>query len=137
MIDRWKKAAKPIREAMNKAGAFLSKEQASTVVALYPAMVYDGSLITGGTRINWGGTLKQARTDLWATEQNNPDNAPNLWETVVYRDGYREIPEQITAENAFNIGDRGWWKDVLYESTIAANVWTPDQYPGGWKVVEP
>jgi hypothetical protein len=126
-----------IRTQVEAGAAALPDMDASVEPTLSRAMHYDGKLIPAGTRINWGGTLKQARTDLWATEQNNPDNAPNLWETVVYRDGYREIPEQITAENAFNIGDRGWWKDVLYESTIAANVWTPDQYPGGWKAVDP
>lgn len=33
-------------------------------------------------------------------------------------------------------GECGWWCDVLYRSTIAANVWTPEAYPAGWEAVQ-
>lgn len=40
----------------------------------------------------------------------------------------------ITAGTAFALDECGWWGDTLYRSTISANVWTPEQYPAGWKV---
>ena len=130
------KAAKVIRAIMNKAGAMLTDAQASTVVQLYPSLRNDGALIQTGTRINWNGQLKRAAVDLWDTEQNNPDNAPDLWEDVNYRDGYRIIPEVITVGLAFNEGEIGWWGDTLYRSKIPANVYTPAAYPDGWEVYE-
>lgn len=38
--------------------------------------------------------------------------------------------------DAYNIGDRVTYNGKVYESTINANVWAPDAYPKGWKVVE-
>ena len=109
---------------------------ASIAPELYNRMRFDGSLIMAGTRINWNGQLKKAAVDLWDTEANIPGNAPTLWEDIQYRLGYRIIPETITAGLAFSEGECGWWGDVLYKSTISANVWTPEQYPAGWELVE-
>ena len=30
----------------------------------------------------------------------------------------------------------GWWNNNLYQSTIAANVYTPAQYPAGWILIQ-
>ena len=105
---------------------------ASIAPEMYDHMQYDGSLIEHGTRINWNNTLKRAAVDLWDAEQNNPNNAPTLWEDILYKQGIRIIPETITVGTVFAKGERGWWKDKLYESLIDANVYTPDQYPAGW-----
>ncbi len=126
-------AAKRLRGAMDAAGAMLTDQQASTVTALYPAMPCTGELIRAGMRINWRGTLKRAACDLWATEENNPANAPSLWEDVLYRKGHRIIPDVITAGLSFAKGECGWWKDALYESLLDNNVWTPDAHPDGWQ----
>ena len=109
---------------------------ASIAPELFPGLKQDGSLIKVGTRIKWNGTLKRAAIDLWDTMENDPDNAPALWEDIQYRLGYRIIPETITAGLVFSEGECGWWGDVLYKSTISANVWTPEQYPAGWELVE-
>lgn len=109
--------------------------QASCAVSVYPTLKENSALVSAGTRINWNGTLKRAAVDLWDTAENNPDNAPTLWEDVNYRDGYRIIPETITAGLAFAVGECGWWNDVLYRSKLEANVYTPEQYPAGWETV--
>ena len=114
----------------------LDDATASTVIPLYGGMKYDGALIKAGTRINWNGTLKRAAVDLWDREDSNPDNAPNLWEDILYREGYRIIPSVITVGLAFADGEIGWWDDELYRSKLEANVHTPEQYPDGWERVE-
>lgn len=63
--------------------------------------------MSAGTRINWGGVIKQAAVDLWDTDTNTPDNAPTLWEDIAYRQGYRIIPATITAGTAFAQGECG------------------------------
>ena len=135
-MNKWLEAAKPVREAMDKAGGMLNDAEASTVTEIYPTLKQDGQLVKAGTRINWYGQLKRAAVDLWDTIENNPDNAPVLWEDINYKDGYRIIPDVITAGTAFELGERGWWKNKLYESLMAANVYTPDEYPSGWRLVE-
>lgn len=125
-----------LKEMMHKAAASLDDKDASTAAELFPVMKYDGSLISYQTRINWNGTVKMAAVDLWDTEENNPDNAPALWSDLKYRDGIRIIPEVITAAEMFAKGEQGWWNEDLYESLIDANVYTPIQYPQGWKKIE-
>lgn len=109
---------------------------ASECAELFPKLKDNGKLVKAGTRINHNGTIKRAAVDLWDTKENNPDNAPTLWEDIEYRDGYRIIPEIITVGKAFALGECGWWDDTLYKSLIAANVYTPEQYTVGWETVE-
>ena len=136
-MGKWTEAARELRRVMNQAGEMLTDAQASEVAALYPVLMEDGSLVKSGTRINWKGRLMRAASDLWDRPENNPDNAPALWEEINYRGGYRVIPETITAGTAFAKGECGWWGDVLYESIFdGQNVWTPEQYPAGWKEAE-
>lgn len=109
---------------------------ASRAVEFHPELKENGALISAGTRINWNGRLKRAAVDLWDTAENNPDNAPSLWEDLEYRNGFRIIPEVITVGKAFAEGEVGYWGDVLYRSKVNANVYTPEQYAGNWEIVE-
>ena len=109
---------------------------ASIAPELFPGLKQDGSLIKVSTRIKWNGTLKRAAVDLWDTPENNPDNAPALWEDIQYRLGYRIIPETITVGLAFSEGECGGGGDVLYKSKVNANVYTPEQYASNWELVE-
>ena len=109
---------------------------ASRAVEFHPEMQYNGALIPNGTRINWKGKLKRAAVDVWDTKENNPDNAPTIWEDIAYRDGFRIIPEVITATLAFKQDEIGWWGDKLYRSKVNGNVYTPDVYPANWELIE-
>lgn len=127
--------ARKLRNAMMDIASALDDVKASTAPDMFPRMKYDGKLIPAKTRINWNGQLKRASVDIWDTVENNPDNAPALWEDISYRDGYRIIPATVTATLAFSAGERGWWGDTLYCSTMDGNVYTPEQYPDGWEAV--
>lgn len=132
-MGRWTDAAMRVRSAMDIAGGALDDAIASRAAAIYPTMQYDGGLIKAGTRIQWGTALKRAAVDLWDTKENDPDNAPALWEDIMYRDGIRIIPEVITPGLAFAKDELGWWKGEVYRSLIPSNVYTPEQYPAGWE----
>ena len=134
-MGKWTEMVSAMIRTMDKAGAMLDDSQASTVTDLYPSYHTDGSLVKAGSRINWRGVLKRAAVDLWATDENSPDNAPSLWEDINYRDGYRVLPETITVGTAFAKDELGWWEGELYRSLIDANVWTPTAYPAGWEMV--
>ena len=125
-----------LRAIIETAAASLDDKTASTAPTLFPRLKQDGSLIEAGTRINHNGSIKRAAVDLWDTVDNSPDNAPTLWEDILYRDGYRIIPDVITAGTAFALDELGWWGDKLYKSLLEANVYTPEQYPRGWELQE-
>lgn len=124
-----------LRSLVEQAVASLDDKTASTAVILSRKMQYNGKLIKAGTRIRWGNVLKRSTVDIWDTEQNNPDNAPTLWEDLLYKNGYRIIPEIITVTLAFSEGECGWWGDKLYRSKKDANVYTPAVYPANWEMV--
>ena len=127
--------ARQLRAMIEAAAGNLTDADASTAAELFPRLKQDGSLVSAGTRINWNGKVKRAAADLWDRTENNPDNAPTLWEDLAYRDGIRIIPETITAGLAFAKDELGWWGDTLYKSLLDANVWTPEQNASGWEKV--
>ena len=126
--------AMTLRGIIEQASASLPDSSASEAPELFPGMKLDGSLVNSGTRINWNGTIKKAKVDLWDMEINDPDHAPDLWADIDYRDGIRIIPETITTSLAFSKGELGWWGDVVYRSKADANVFTPSQYPDNWEI---
>lgn len=128
--------ARTLRKNIIASSASLEDKVASETPELFGRLNENGDLIKAGTRVNWNGSLKRAAADLWDTKENNPDNAPTLWEDIAYKEGYRIIPEVITAGTAFMKDERGWWKDTLYKSVLDNNVWTPEQNPSGWEEVE-
>lgn len=129
------KEARAFRSLVVQGATSLDDKTVSTAPDVLPRMQYDGSLIKNGTRINWGGAIKRAASDLWDREDQNPDNAPTLWEDVLYRDGIRIIPNQITVGLAFRENELGWWGDTLYRSLRDNNVYTPSEYPNWWEAV--
>ena len=124
-----------IRALAMKSAVEMTDANASTLPEMFPTLKRNGELVKNGTRINWNGRLKRAAVDLWDTIENDPDHAPTLWENIDYSNGYRTIPEVITAGLAFAKGELGWWKDAVWESLQDNNVWNPDQFAAGWKKI--
>lgn len=131
--------AEKLRELIVKSSVSLSDQEASEGVELFPKMKYSGELIHVGTRINWNGIVKKAAVDLWDTGENNPDNAPTLWEDIDYIDGIRKIP--ITDSGIFNAtlafaeNEEGYSTvdNSIYISNVNGNVYTPQLVPSNWK----
>lgn len=110
---------------------------ASTVASLLPGLKNDGSFLEAGSRINWRGVVKRAKVGLWQRVDQNPDNAPTLWDDILYKDGIRIIPAVITAELKFGMDELGWWTDgLIYQSKLEVNTWTPVENPDGWKLAD-
>ena len=124
-----------LRSVVEQAAASLDDKTASTAVTLFPRLKGNGELVKAGARIHWRGVVKKAVVDLWDRKENDPENAPGLWEDILYKNGYRMIPEVIPVTSAFAEGECGWWDGVLYRSAVDANVYTPEQYPAHWEMV--
>ena len=127
--------AKAFLEAIVNMREGATDAQASLAVGVYPKLKANGGLIKAGTRINHNGTIKRAAVDLYDTAEHSPDNAPSLWESIDYKEGYRLIPETITVGTAFGLNECGWWGEELYKSLLDSNVWTPEANPSGWEEV--
>jgi len=125
-----------LRGIVEIASASLDDKTASEAAALFPRLKGGGQLIKAGTRVNFSGKIKRAAVDLWDTEANDPLSAPALWEDIAYRLGYRIAPDTFTATNAASKGERLWFGELLYESQMDGNVYTPESYPAGWEKVQ-
>lgn len=130
------KRARELRKSAKFGVLDLEDKDASEVVSLFDGMTYTGELISAGTRINHNGMLFKAAVDLWNTVENNPDNAPDIWERILYHNGIRIIPETITVTSAFAEGEKGYWEadGNVYISKVNNNVYTPEQYADNWKL---
>lgn len=131
-----------LRALVEKAVLSLDDKDASKAACLFPRLrcdkeqTADTPAIPAGSRINWGGKLKTNKVTLWDTEANNPDNLPDMWADIAYRDGHRIAPDVFTPENAAALDECMWFGDELYRSKAAGNVYTPVQAPGSWEKVQ-
>ena len=69
-------------------------------------------------------------TDRFVKAAGEEPKAP---EPAVEQPTAPEYRQPSGAHDAYKQGDRVTYNGVVYESTINANVWTPDAYPQGWK----
>lgn len=80
--------------------------------------------------------LYQVLQDHTSAEEWTPDTAVSLYKPIgVSESGYPEWVQPLGASDAYNTGDIVSYNGVLYESTIDGNVWSPVDYPQGWKEV--
>lgn len=121
----WTDAAKPVRDAMDVAGAMLTDEQAATAVALYRHWE-SGIEYAAGDRRTHNGTLYKCLQAHTAQETWNPAEAPSLWAKVLIPDP-DVIPEweQPDSTNPYMKGDKVTHNGKTWVSLVDNNVWEP------------
>ena len=127
-----------IREIIEKASASLEDTDALDAVELFPLWA-DGVAYSVGERVQYDGKLYKVVQAHTSQADWTPPTVPALF-TEVAKPGEIPVWKQPTgAQDAYNKGDKVWYPDVnttVYESVIDSNVWSPNDYPQGWKVVE-
>ena len=132
--------AQAIREAMDIAGANLTEEQALVCVRLYREWEAGKDYITGEFftyGVNGVGDPQLYKVNQNHTSQADwmPDITPALYTPIGLDDsGYPVWAQPTGAHDAYNTGDIVNYNDILYQSTIDGNIWSPDAYPAGWTV---
>ena len=127
-----------IREMIEKASASLPDADAIEAAELFPAWAV-GVAYSVGERVQYDGKLYKVVQAPTSRADWTPDKTPALFAEVA---APGEIPvwkQPTGAQDAYNKGDKVWYPDVnttVYESVIDSNVWSPNDYPQGWKVVE-
>lgn len=67
-----------------------------------------------------------------------PDKTPALFRRLSKVEEVDEVPEFVRptgAHDAYSMGDRVKFKDKTYESLLNGNVYSPEEYPAGWKEI--
>lgn len=133
--------AEAIREAMDVAGAALTEEMALECVRLYRpwevGKAYQiGEYLTYGQNGVGDPQLYKVVQAHASQADWTPDKTPALYDAIgLDEEGHPIWSRPTGAHDAYNNGDIVDYNGVLYESIIDGNVWSPDEYPAGWKVV--
>lgn len=136
-MNKWLEKAKPVRDAMDKAGGMLTDEQAATVLSLYREWE-TGTAYSLGERRMYEGNLYTCLQAHTAQETWNPKDAPSLWAKVLIPDP-DVIPEweQPDSTNGYKLGDKVTHNGKVWECTAVDgggnNIWEPGVY--GWTEV--
>lgn len=127
--------AQKLRPYIEKAALSLSDEDALEAINLFPSWVSAKSYVKD-ERVIFEGTLYKCLQAHTSQDGWTPTAAPSLWAKVLIPDE-NTIPqwEQPDSTNAYMKGDKIIFNDLIYESLIDNNVWSPAAYPAGWKLV--
>lgn len=135
-------ALEQLRRAIQMFAQTLSNEEAMEITSVYPKYEIGKSykaneLFTYGT--NEVGDEQLYRVVQEHTSQADwiPSETASLYEPIGLNSaGYPVWSKPSGAHDAYNKGDIVDYSGTLYESLIDGNVYSPDEYPAGWKVYE-
>lgn len=115
----------------------LTDEQANEVSILIPEWTV-GNVYKEDDITRYNGALYRALQNSTAQEQYPPNQYTAGWKRIgePNEDGGYPWVQPLGATDAYNTGDEVTYQGGTYESTIDGNVWPPDVYPAGWKLVE-
>lgn len=89
-----------------------------------------------GDKVLYNDVLHKVLQNHTSQEGWTPTSAPSLFAKVLTSEGEILEWEQPSSTNPYMKGDKVKYNGKIYESVIDNNVWSPDGYPAGWKLVE-
>lgn len=131
-----KNRAKYLREVISGAMQNVDDEIAIEAPLLFPEWKADTSYEVG-FKVQYGGVLYKILQAHTSQSDWMPDVAPSLFAKVLAGQEGTDIGEwtQPDSTNPYMTGDRVTFNGKIYESTIDGNVWSPADYPAGWREV--
>lgn len=116
--------------------ATMAKEDVKKIQKLFDVWSTN-TLMKKGDFYTYNDVLYKVLQDHTSQADWNPEVAVSLFAKVLTDPAGTPLPwVKPGANNAYKKGDRVLWTDgKVYESTIDNNVWSPSEYPAGWKVV--
>ena len=140
IIEQTNKAMELLNINFNGLLPNLSDEQALQVPLMFPKW-QAGKEYAVGDRVLYLGALYKVLQAHTSQAGWVPDIAPSLFaKNLIVKDEDGEqvdIPEfeQPDSTNPYMIGDKVIFGGKVYQSVIDNNVWSPTDYPQGWKEV--
>lgn len=127
-----------MRDILHKATKSLNNDDALEAIELFP-LWKAGDKMMVDSRVRYADKLYRVVQEHTAQSDWTPPLAPALFVEVV-PDGVIPVWVRPTgAHDAYHMGDKVHYPaedSPVYQSTIDANVWSPEEYPQGWEVVD-
>jgi len=113
----------------------LTAEQMLELMEIYPDWE-SGIDYSAGTIVKYESMLYEVLSPGHTSQADwTPDVTPALFKKIVPEGVISEWIQPTGSHDAYNTGDRVTFNDVVYESLIDSNVWSPEVYPAGWQKV--
>ena len=129
-------------KSLTKIGKIVANQVTDDAIALTIQEFYDiweeGATYPVGRYITHNDILYKVLTEHTSQATWTPDVSPSLFAKVVIDPSGETIPEWVQPDstNADMIGDKVKFEGNVYESVIDNNIWSPTEYPAGWKLVK-
>lgn len=129
-------------QSLTKIGKIVANQVTDDTVALSIQEFYDiwgaGVLYPVGRYITYNDILYKVLIEHTSQAEWTPDISHSLFAKVLIDPSGETIPEweRPNSTNAYMIGDKVKYEGHIYESVIDNNVWSPTEYPAGWKLIE-
>jgi hypothetical protein len=141
-MDKRLQGVEQLRRAVQMFAQTLSNEEAMEIATVYPKYEVGKSykaneMFTYGTNDVGDEQLYRVVQDHTSQADWIPSGTASLYEPIGLNSaGYPVWSKPSGAHDAYNKGDIVDYNGTLYESLIDGNVYSPDEYPSGWKVHE-
>ena len=129
-------------DSLNKIGRLVANQVVDDAVALEISEFYDewkpNQKYEVGRYLRYKEVLYKVLQPHTSQDSWTPDVTASLYAKVLIDPTGETIPEWVQPDstNAYMTGDKVRYNGAVYESTIDNNIWSPEAYPAGWKVVE-
>ena len=127
--------ATELRTELNNIVSTMTDEEAVERAILFSNWV-SGKAYTIGERVRYGGRIFKVLQNHTSQDDWTPSRAPSLFaEVLTSENGEPQEWQQPSSTNPYLTGDKIIYNGLIYESLIDNNVWAPDAYPDGWKLL--
>ena len=132
-------AAEQMRRALQMYAQTLTDDEAMEIATLYPKYEVGKAykvdeMFTYGVNDVGDPQLYRVVQDHTSQADWAPDVTDSLYSPIgLNENGYPVWSKPTGAHDAYNIGDIVDYNGTLYESLIDGNVYSPEEYPAGWK----
>ena len=114
----------------------VNDEVAEKIPEVFPAWDGSGKEYKKDDRVQYNDVLYKVLQNHTSQSIWTPTDAPSLFAKVLTSTtGEPQEWQQPDSTNAYKIGDKVIYNGKIYESTIDNNVWSPADYPAGWREI--
>ena len=114
----------------------VADDVAEKIPEVFPAWDGNGKQYKTGDRVQYNGVLYKVLQDHTSQSTWTSSDAPSLFSKVLTSTtGEPQEWQQPDSTNPYMKGDKVLFNGKVYESIIDNNVWSPTDYPAGWKEI--
>lgn len=134
-------AAEQFRKALQMFAQSLTEDEAMEIATVYPKYVVGkaykaGEMFTYGENAVGDPQLYKVVQEHTSQADWIPNGTPSLYTAIgLDESGYPVWSKPTGAHDAYNTGDIVVYNGTKYESLIDGNVYSPEEYPQGWKAL--